>query len=146
MDSYAGTYDLVLTEFVVAGENWNASELYLATLPTMANAYIGLFVDPNNPYGSTGLIHAPRFFPTSMGHPSPFDYEVYALLDDVSGSMVQVVEYSKNLFESTPEVYTPLTENMAWEMWRDEQDLLPSLKNRGEKQVIRVPKTIYLPP
>jgi hypothetical protein len=150
MDPYNGVYDNVLAEFVVKS-GWNPEEMLssIVSMDTdMANAYIGLFSDPHNPVGSTRLLHAPRTFPTRLGQPSPYDYQAFAFIDDVSRGMVQAVQLSETLFESTGAVHLPLTGSHAWEMWTNNQDieLLPSLEKQTERQTTKLSKLMFVPP
>jgi hypothetical protein len=48
MDPYKGLYSDVLSEFVVSSDEWDASDVFNASLamePELANAYVGLFED-----------------------------------------------------------------------------------------------------
>jgi TorA maturation chaperone TorD len=151
MDPYKGTYDNVLSEFAIIGNDWDAMELFAATLamePDLANAYVGIFEDAAHPTGTTRLLHAPRWYPTRLGQSSPYDHRAYALLDDVTRGTVQTVVYNASLFESTSEVYIPLDGQDAWEMWTNDAqlELLPVLRALAERQQVRVPKMMYVPP
>jgi hypothetical protein len=55
-------YDHVLSEFAISGDEWDATELFEATLAMkdLANAYVGIFEDEVHPCCTTKLLHAPR--------------------------------------------------------------------------------------
>jgi hypothetical protein len=77
---------------------------------------LALFPDPDNPVGSTRLLHAPRAFPTRLGQPSIYDHQAYVLIDNVSRGMVQGLQLSEALFESTGAIHLPLSSSDACEL------------------------------
>jgi hypothetical protein len=65
MEPYNGMYDHVLCSFAIAGDEWDATELFEATLAMgtdLANAYVGIFEYEVHPCGTTRLLHAPRWY------------------------------------------------------------------------------------
>lgn len=112
-----------------------------------ANAYVGLFQDPDHPPGSTRLVHAPRRFAAKIGVSSPYVYECFAILDDVTSGLVQVVEFGEEFFACTGKINVPTSGEAALAMWLEnlDIDLLPAPKNTNNKDLIRVTKVMYVP-
>jgi hypothetical protein len=150
VDPYRGSYKNVLAEFVVLDKNWKAEELAVRAVDLeaeTANAYVGLFQDPDHPPGSTRLVHAPRRFAAKIGVSSPYDYECFAILDDVTSGLVQVVEFGEEFFACTGKINVPTSGEAALAMWLEnlDIDLLPAPKNTNNKDLIRVTKVMYVP-
>jgi hypothetical protein len=150
-DPYAGNYAGVMANFEVPSVGpWDPAANHTMVLnvgENTINVYVGLFVDPANPCGSTRLLHSPRRFPAVMGRPTPYDGEAYAFLDDVVGNTIQSVHFRQDFFNPGRLMTVPpdlATTTAAWTADGATTVLAPIARG-APNRAIRVPRLMYVP-
>jgi hypothetical protein len=80
-----------------------------------------------------------------MGYPSKYDDHYFAILDDVFGGRVQVVEFKAEFFDCTAKVNVPVNGEAALKMWEDDLEATLVTPPKHNKETIRVTKMMYVP-
>jgi hypothetical protein len=154
-DPFSGSYAEPLEMYVAppssSNKAWPAKDIYLKTFfvdPSYANAYVRLFEDAKGTTEATRLLHAPTRYSTVFGHQNDYEFGGYALLDDVAGGTIQVVEYTDAVFKCTKEFCVHVSGTVAFDTWiiNPDAEVLPPPTAGSRTRTVRVPKLMYVPP
>ena len=95
---------LPLSKFIV-NTGYNCTAVYnkmVSVDPTsVVMAFVRFFMHPGEPAGCSHLMHAPAQYPGQLRKLTTFNGKAYAFCDDVGSGTAPLVEFPKNVFEST---------------------------------------------
>jgi hypothetical protein len=82
------------------------------------------------------------------GTQNEYEFGGYALLDDVAGGTIQVVEYTDAVFKCTKEFCVPVDGTVAFDTWiiNPDAEVLPPPTPGSRTRTVQVPKLMYVPP
>ena len=155
-DPYGGDYAAAMNTFAIAtgGVGWDPNVVASKVLTTEPMGFIMLVNHPSEEPGRIRFFHTGKYFPTRLGHPTPYDSKAYVFMDDVVGGMINTATWPSNAFVSMPRSGASASSMYILKDFATTKaaldadstlEVLPEQANGADTKSVRVPSIMWVP-